>query len=874
MIARVGQGPLTEVKPCAHRSQYSPAMLVTPLSPADASAAPAADRTATEQGTCYHCGLPNPRGSPWRSTLAGTERRFCCAGCQGVAETVHAAGLDAFYAQRTAPGTRPDAAGGHDEWVAWDEPAMQAGVVRDLPGGGAEASLLLEGVHCSACTWLIETWLAREPGVTDVSVNYATRRARVRWDGAHGRLSAVLRAVARIGYRAHPYDPARREALALRESRALLTRMAVAVLAMMQVMMFAVPTYISLDGVEPAHRRLLEWASLTLTLPAILYSAWPFFRGALRDLRLRRLGMDVPIALGLGAAFVASAWATLWGAGIVYYDSITMFIALLLVARYVELVARRRAGDAIESAARARPAVALRVPAWPDDRASERVASARLAPGDVVLVRPGDIAPADGVVLEGRAALEEAMLTGEARPCTKEVGDRVLAGSIARDGAVFLRVEATGAATRLAAIERLVEQSAGARPHMARLADRVASHFVAVLLAIAVAAGVAWIAIDAGRAFTIVFAVLAVSCPCALSLATPAALAAATGALSRRHVVITRPDALEALARVTHVVFDKTGTLTIGRVALLATHAAPDCTEAEALALAAALEQASEHPVAEAFRGAAHDLPPASVQDVVVVPGAGVEAVAGGERVRLGAFGFVRDLTGCMPVVPPGADTATLVALGHARRGVLAVFALGDEVRPTAALTIERMRALGLRTVLLSGDRSAAVAALASRLGIDQCQGEALPETKRNVVGAMQVDGAIVAMVGDGINDAPALAQADVSVSLGSATPLAQWTADVVVLSSDLDAIADTAVQARRAMRVVRQNLMWAFAYNAVAIPAAALGHVTPLFAALGMSASSLLVVLNAMRAAALPRAVRARAKGEVPVLALAPARP
>ncbi len=805
---------------------------------------------AADPGTCYHCGLPTAPGAPWRDTFAGSVRAFCCAGCLGIAQTIHAAGLAAFYARRAAAGAvAPEAAA--DVWEHWDDPAAQAGVVRPCGTGQAEVSLLLEGMHCSACTWLVETWLARESGVTSVSVNYATRRARVVWDPARRRLSELLRAVLAIGYRAYPYDPARRESLARRESRTLLLRMAVALLAMMQVMMFSVPGYVSAEGVEPMHQRLLDWASLTLTLPAILYGAWPFFRGAWRDLRLRRLGMDVPIALGLGAAFGASAWSTIVGAGTVYYDSVTMFIALLLVARYVELVARRRAGDAVESVARVRPAVAERLAGWPVDRSLTTVSAASLQTGDTVMVRAGGAVPADGTVLEGSAHVEEAMLTGESRPAPKAVGSPVLAGSIARDGALVVRVEAAGDATRLAAVLRLVASAAGARPRIARLADRVAGHFVLGLLVIAAAAGAAWLFVDPSRAFTVVFAVLAVSCPCALSLATPAALAAATGALSRRQVVITRPDALETLARVTHVVFDKTGTLTTGRIAVVGAYPRGDCGMAEALALAAALEDASEHPLAHAFREAAPGEGRPRVEALRTAPGEGVEGRLDGQRVRLGRIPYVAALTGTAPSVPADADpAATIVALGHESRGVLAVFALGDSLRAGAREVVGQLAARGVRTLLLSGDRAAAVEAVRAGLGIDAMVADALPGAKRATIAALQAGGGVVAMVGDGINDAPSLAQAQVSLSLGSATPLAQWTADVVVLSSRLDAIGDALAMARRAMRIVRENLAWACAYNLVAVPAAALGYVTPLVAALGMSASSIAVVLNAMRAA------------------------
>ena len=348
----------------------------------------------------------------------------------------------------------------------------------------------------------------------------------------------MLRAVAAVGYRAYPYDPARREALARRESRALLLRMSVALLAMMQVMMFAVPTYVTVDGVEPEHRRLLEWASLTLTLPALLYSAVAVLPRRVARPELARPGMDVPVALGLAAAFAASAWATFTGDGAVYYDSVTMFIALLLVARYVELVARRRAGDAIEAVARARPATAERLPGLPRSRDAETVGAAALAGGDLVLVRAGAPVPCRRRSFDGRAAVEEAILTGESQPRVRGAGERVLAGSIARDGTLVVRVTAAGDATRLAAIERAAERAATGRPRVARLADRVARWFVAGLLVLAAVTALVWWQVDPARALPVTFALLVVSCPCALSLATPAALAAAAGALARRQVVV------------------------------------------------------------------------------------------------------------------------------------------------------------------------------------------------------------------------------------------------------------------------------------------------------------------------------------------------
>ncbi len=833
-------------------------MSARPASDDHATAAPLTAAAAAlpldaSSASCFHCGLPNPRPSRFRAPIAGVERDFCCGGCVAVAQTIHAAGLDAFYARRTEPADRPQAEHA-DEFTPWDDAAAQAGLVR-ASGDRMEASLLLEGIHCGACVWLIESWLARQSGVAEAGANFATRRARIVWDPRETKLSALLRAVARIGYRAYPYDPARREALARQESRTLLLRMAVALLAMMQVMMFAVPTYITVDGVEPAHQRLLDWASLTLTLPAILYSAVPFFRGAWRDLRLRRPGMDTPVALGIVAAFGASAWATLTGGGVVYYDSVTMFIALLLCARYLELVARRKAGDAIEAVARARPESAERLVDWPARNDVEAVGASALAAGQFVRVRPGASMPADGVVVDGRACVEEALLTGESNPVAKAAGASVLAGSVVRDGTLVVRVEAAGQSTRLAAIERLAERAASERPRVARVADRIAAWFVTALLAFACVVALVWLALDPSRALSVTFAVLVVSCPCALSLATPAALAAAAGALSRRQVVVAHADALEALARVTHVVLDKTGTLTFGRLAVERALPLAGTSREQALALAAALEMASEHPVARALQTAAAGIALPVARDFALVAGAGIEGVIDGVRLRIGRPDFVAALSGAATPcnVADVPERATLLALGD-ERSIRALFALGDTVRPGARELVADLARCGIVPVVLSGDRTSSVCATASMLGIADARGDLSPEDKRAAVAALQAEGAVVAMAGDGVNDAPSLAQAQVSISLGSATPLAQWTSDVVVLCDELPRIAEAIAHARRTLRIVRQNLAWAFAYNAIAIPVAALGFVTPLAAAAGMSASSLVVVGNALRVARMRR--------------------
>ncbi|MCX7147480.1 MAG: cation-translocating P-type ATPase [Sulfuritalea sp.] len=691
--------------------------------------------------------------------------------------------------------------------------------------------------------------------MTAIDINYTTRRARVRWDERVTKLSAILEAIAAIGYRAHPYDVGRSEELAQKERKAALWRLFVAGFGMMQVMMYAIPVYLADGDMTPDIEQLMRWASLILTLPVMLYSAAPFFVSAWRDLKLRRVGMDVPVALGVGAAFAASVWATLIAAGEVYFDSVTMFVFFLLSGRYLEMMARQKAARSVETLARAIPAFATRLAAWPGSTDGERIAVAELRTGDAVQVRPGETVPADGFVLEGESAADESLLTGESRPVSKVAGDALIGGSVNTASPLVMRVERVGEATRVAAIQRLMERAAAEKPRLVEMADRVAGRFIIALLVLAVGAALAWWWIDASRALWIFVAVLVVSCPCALSLATPAALTVATGALAARGVLVTRGHAIEALARADRFIFDKTGTLTLGRMALVEVIPKRD-DAARALALAAALERGSEHPIARALAagaagadgtGANAAMP---VDGLRATTGAGVEGSIEGRVWRLGRPAFVGAMHGA--ALPADIETKvgagdTVIALGN-EEGWQAFFRLSDGLRPEAAGMASRLKAAGIRLSIFSGDLPAAAARVGAALGIADTRGGLSPEDKHAALRDLQEAGETVAMVGDGVNDAPVLAQAQVSIAMGGGADLARANADVVLLGNDLQALPEGLALARRTVRIVKQNLVWAFAYNFLAIPLAMAGWVTPWMAGIGMSASSLLVVLNALR--------------------------
>ncbi len=800
--------------------------------------------------SCYHCGLDIPDGIDLKVSIAGTNREMCCEGCRAVAEAIVANGLEAYYTNRDSLPESPREALPDilDSLSLYDQAEFQKTFVRALGEHEQEAALVLEGITCAACVWLNEQHVARLPGVLGIEVNYTTRRARVRWDDRRIALSQILKAITDIGYRAHPFDPARQEAVAQKERRAMLWRLAVSGLGMMQVMMYAYPTYVANEGeLTPDVEALLRWSSLLLTLPVILYACGPFFKNAWRDIKHRRVGMDTPVALGIGAAFVASVWATVIGYGHVYYDSINMFVFFLLGGRYLELLARQKALRATEELGRLAPAFADRLIGQGLDASVERVLVSALMVDDRVLVKPGMQIPADGIVIDGCSSVDESLLTGESAAVGKAVGSTVTGGSLNIDSPLTVRVEQVGESTRLAAILRLMERGALEKPVAVTVADRVASWFLWGLLGLSAMTAVAWWMIDPSQALPVTVAVLVVSCPCALSLATPVALTIATGRLAREGLLVTRGHAIEVLAQVTDVVFDKTGTLTTGAMQLA--HVAPlsELDEQACLVLAATLEQRSSHPLARALLRAAVGQPLAEVTDEHHETGGGIEATVSGRRLRIGHAAYVRQLVGHDLPVAALSDAVTTLYLGE-RGAWLARFEIADEIRGDAHETVRRLQTMGKRVALLSGDAPEVVANLAARLGIGAAYGRETPQTKLERVASWQGEGRVICMIGDGVNDAPVLAQAQVSVAMGEGTELARTQGDCVLLGSRLGVLPDGIALAVATRKTIRENLWWAVIYNAVALPVAMGGFLTPWLAGIGMSFSSLWVVLNSLR--------------------------
>jgi P-type Cu2+ transporter len=800
--------------------------------------------------SCFHCQEPVPSGSEITADVSGTANPVCCLGCKAAAELISDAGLADFYRFRTAAAPRPQDSG-EDVWSTYDRPDVAAPLL-GREGDHSVVNVLIEDTRCSACSWLIGEQLRRLPGVARAAMNPATARAQVVFDGERIGLAHILRSVASLGYRPHVLGATDTLEVATRERRTALKRLAVAGFGMMQVMMIATGLYVGArQGIDPIIREYLRMTCLVVTGPVLVYAGKPFFVGAWAALRSRHLGMDVPVAIALVLAFLASAWNTLAHRGEVYFDSVTMFIFLLLLARYIEMSARHRAVSTGDALLRLVPATALRIRSG----LRERVPVSALTEGDRIVVPVGECFPADGSIVVGRTEVDEAMLTGESRPVSKTEGMAVIAGSLNVGGPVEIALSAVGAGTILAGIVRLLERAQTERPRIARLADRAATWFVTRVLLGALIVALLWLWIDPTRAFESTLSVLVVTCPCALSLATPTVVTATTATLARQGLLVTRADAIEALAQVDHVVFDKTGTLTEGKPRIEKVWVLRGHSE-DALRIAAGLEQASEHPLAHAF---AHIQTDQRAQGVVVFPGEGLEGVLQGTLWRIGTKPFVAAIAG-----PPPADCVDAsIYLGDGS-GWHAAFQLEDSVRTDAAATVRALQQLTLTCHMASGDHTEAVALTAGRLGISDWRARQMPDEKVAFVRSLSVQGHRVLAVGDGINDAPVLAAASVSAALGTGSALAQATADVVVLRGDLATLPTAIATARRATRIIRQNLAWATLYNLVALPIAALGWIPPWLAAIGMSTSSLVVVLNALR---LTRPIRPNRTAAVPTV-------
>lgn len=789
---------------------------------------------------CFHCGEPADGEPPITLELDGTTRHFCCQGCKAVCQTIHNEGLTGFYEFRTESAVTPKQLTPVEvnRLREMDHPLVQASFVAPVKGA-QEAQLLIGGITCAACIWLLENHMKRQPGVVSFSVNHTTQRARLVWSQDQAPLSDLLIAIYELGYTARPYQADEAEQALKAEHRSMLIRLAIAGIGSFQSMMLAFPLYFELvNDLSPQFVSFFRWFSLLVATPVVFYSAAPFFRNARRDIQSRQLTMDVPVAIAIGLAYLASAWVTVIGGEEVYFESVCMFTFFLLLGRYVEVQARYRAGLTGNALAGFQPTVATLVRG--DD--SEIVPAHQVKPGDIIRVRPGETLPIDGEIVQGQSTLNEAALTGEYLPETRFPGDPVHAGSVNGENALDIRVVKAGSQTRLSGILRVLDRVQSEKPQVARMADRIAGKFVGRVLILAPIVWIGWWLAGADNAFDITLSVLVVTCPCALSLATPTAITSATVKLRRLGFLPTRGHTLESMNTVDTVVFDKTGTLTRGELSLVETEIVGSMDEKTCLKLAAGLEKYSEHPIARVF----HNRTAAAVENVENHLGGGLSGKLANLALFIGHRGFVEQHT-VAPFPNSGQHQGMEIWLASDSEW-LACFRLDDQLRDDARSAIKALQSAGIRTLLLSGDRSGHVNQIAGQLGIDEAIGQASPEQKLAVLEQLKAEGRQIMMVGDGLNDLPSMAGAGISVAMGTAADLTQLKADAVLLNGQLLQLVEALKTSRQTRRIIRQNLWWALVYNVCALPLAAAGLVPPWLAAIGMSLSSLVVVLNALR--------------------------
>jgi Cu2+-exporting ATPase len=809
-------------------------------------------RSYSAAGGCFHCGLPIPPEAVFHTRLDDAERDFCCFGCQSVSSAIYEAGLQGYY-QRTPEGVLlapPPELPKDIEIYDFDEVQQEfttcSGDIRDI-------HLLVEGIHCAACVWLIERGLQRTPGVQSANVNLAAKRLHLRWDNSRSKLSDLIRALAKIGYAAVPYDPESAEGVMKKTNRAMLYRLFFAGFAMMNMLWISIALYSGADRDE--FRQFFHWMGLVLATPTLLYSGYPFYRGAFGGLRGGHLTMDMPIAIGLSVTYGYSLYVTLAHSvvGEVYFDTVTNLIFVILIGRYLEGMFRHQAVSATKRLMELQPRVAIVM----RDGQEQMTPMRGVKLGDHVLIKPGYKVPVDGVVLEGHSTVDEAMLTGESAPVSKSAGAQVFAGTVNNNGALLVEVRVQLQDTTLAKIIRLVEEAQASKAPIQRLADSIVPWFVLVTIICATITFFIWNSHDFEIALMAATSVLIITCPCALGMATPMSIAVASGLGAKHGILVKNGLVLETLSKVTHFVFDKTGTLTEGKMSVAEVHVAQGQNEREILRYAAAVERYSEHGAAKAIvteteaRQLVHrDLEASGFH---ATAGLGVEASVAGETVLLGSAewlirqGVVLDAT--LQAKAHALETQAMSCVYMAQNGKhVAMFALADKLRGDAQQLVDELRAAGITMTLLSGDRRPVAEAVARQLGGMEVIAEVLPQDKDLVIQRLQQSGVVVAMVGDGINDAPALIRADVGIALGSGTDVSVESADIVLMYNELDKVRQATQLSRRTLLTIKQNIGLSFVYNAIMVPLAMMAKVSPLVAAISMPISSLIVIGNAAR--------------------------
>lgn len=791
--------------------------------------------------SCFHCNEPVLTGEQFTTVINGQAQPMCCPGCQAVSQAIIDAGLTSYYQFRSEPGNRQTALIPEQlsQYSAYDLPEVQQDFVHKQ-GEIDSTSLSIDGITCAACAWLIEHKLKPVNGVTNVLVNSTTQRAMVSWDNNAIKLSEILQLISQIGYQAAPYQVDEQEKQSKADSRKFLLRLGLAGFATMQVMMFALALYTGyFTDLDVEFRDYFRWVSLIFAAPVVLYSAQPFYFSALRSLLSGKLNMDVSVSIAIAGAFIASCVATIQGNGEVYFESVSMFTFFLLLGRYFEQTARQRASVSSSNLHKLIPLTAHLI----KDGQTTEIAAKQLRINDIILVKPGEVIAADAVVVSGKSSVNEAMLTGEQMPIIKQLDDNVYAGTINVEQPIHVKVSALGQDQLVAEIIRLQEMASNNKPAIALVADRLARYFSATILSIALITYIVWSFISPEDAFWVTLSVLVATCPCALALATPTAVTCATAIFTKLGIITRKAGVFEKLTQINHVVFDKTGTLTCGQLSIGEVKVEHNYSQAQVLAIAAAMEQGSLHPIAHAFKPYFDNT--CQVTDVEHQVGLGITATVDNQSVKIGKLAFV------LP------QTQTLQQSRHIQHSQLIFLSINnqlvaqiemlDQLRSDSLQTVNQLSQSKIGLSIASGDSSGHVEYLAQKLGITDVHAGLSPQGKLQFINQLQQTKK-VAMFGDGINDAPVLAGANLSVAMGSGSAIAKNSADLILLGDHLSRFNDAIIVAKQAQRIIHQNLLWAFAYNVIILPLAVTGHVAPYIAAIGMSVSSLIVVSNSLR--------------------------
>ncbi|HHX8518703.1 TPA: heavy metal translocating P-type ATPase [Vibrio diabolicus] len=779
--------------------------------------------------SCYHCGEDVPANTDFKVDILGESRKMCCPGCETVAQTIVDSGLVSYYQYRTAPAEKADLVPEQlQALIHYDNEDVQSEFVRNRENV-SEVTLSLEGVSCAACAWLIEKQVSNTTGLVSIRVNTTTNRALLAWDKTQVRLSELLSVIHKLGYKAAPFEADKQEASYHRMMKQYLYRLGIAGLATMQVMMLAVALYLEVFGdLEPEFKNYFRWVSLIFATPVLLYSALPFYLNAWRSIKGRTLGMDVPVSIALIFAYVASLIATVTEQGEVFFESISMFTFFLLVGRFLEMRARRKAAAASGNLLKLIPAIATTLD-------GEQIPVKTLKVGDRIRVLPGEHIPADGKVISGRIHIDESMLTGESVHVVKREGDAVYAGTLNGDESFELEVMSSKADSMISNIVRLQDEAQHSKPKIAEIADVVARYFVGAILIISAGTWLYWHQTKPDDAFWIMLSVLVATCPCALSLATPTALTCATSRMGNFGILLRKGHVFETLCKINHLVVDKTGTLTKGDIEICDTKVLSDLPKEDCLSLAAALEAHANHPIARAFASYANDdFVVCEVQNVI---GSGTEGIWNGKIVKIGSAAFVQGKE---------SDESHAVYLSVDGEHV-ASFYYRDPIRKESKAFIQRFADAGIKTTLLTGDSLSNARPVANEIGIDHVVASAKPEDKLAYLKSLDED-SITMMVGDGINDAPTLAGAHLSVAMGGGTDAAKASADMTLLGDNLEKLLEARLLALRTRKIIRENLAWSLGYNLLILPLAVAGLVAPYIAVVGMSASSIIVVSNSLR--------------------------